>query len=376
MPIGSARLAEPSPGIDVNLPILGIGFAVIVLLPLVVLAPGAVRVGAGAPGALGIAEPASAGAAVPAGGRLTRPGRLTCRAAGSADGVRARARARPRCRCAARWPGRRWRSPRWWRQSSSARASSGWSARRTRYGQNWDSSLICRSGPCRPLRPAASWRRSAPDRTRVGNVRGGQRRALRSAVERHDGACDRGRPAARRRLTSRCSPGGPRPAPREIALGAQTLRCSALQSGRPCGSPAPRRRERTAWHAARDARSWARPYSPTSALGGGSDTDLGNGAGRAPLLSEPNPGPAAPGAPPAITSSCSATGRAPTCPPPRARGCSPPSPDRLPVRRLHGDRRPAAQATSENYAARQRHPARPRRGARRCSPSARSRTCC
>jgi hypothetical protein len=34
MPIGPARFAEPSPGIDVSLPILGIGFAVIALAPL------------------------------------------------------------------------------------------------------------------------------------------------------------------------------------------------------------------------------------------------------------------------------------------------------------------------------------------------------
>ena len=62
MPIGSARLAEPAPGIEVNVALLGAGFAVIALLPLAVLAPAAwraVRHALGAPGSLGVAEPVS-----------------------------------------------------------------------------------------------------------------------------------------------------------------------------------------------------------------------------------------------------------------------------------------------------------------------------
>jgi hypothetical protein len=39
MPIGAARLAEPSPGVEVNLAVLGIGLAVIMLLPVLVIAP-------------------------------------------------------------------------------------------------------------------------------------------------------------------------------------------------------------------------------------------------------------------------------------------------------------------------------------------------
>ena len=38
-PIGPARLAEPSPGVEVNLAILSVGFAAITLLPLAVIAP-------------------------------------------------------------------------------------------------------------------------------------------------------------------------------------------------------------------------------------------------------------------------------------------------------------------------------------------------
>ena len=62
MPIGSARLAEPDPGVEVNVALLAAGFAVIALLPLAVLIPAAwrtVRHALGAPGPLGVAEPAS-----------------------------------------------------------------------------------------------------------------------------------------------------------------------------------------------------------------------------------------------------------------------------------------------------------------------------
>ena len=67
MPIGPARLAEPSPGIEVNLAILGAGFAVIALLPLAVLVPAAWRAARQAHGPLGVAEPAE---------RASRPSRL------------------------------------------------------------------------------------------------------------------------------------------------------------------------------------------------------------------------------------------------------------------------------------------------------------
>jgi hypothetical protein len=59
MPIGPARLAEPSPGIEVNLVILGAGFAVIAGVPLIAMVPAALRAAARAPGALGLAEPAA-----------------------------------------------------------------------------------------------------------------------------------------------------------------------------------------------------------------------------------------------------------------------------------------------------------------------------
>jgi FtsX-like permease family len=60
MPIGPARLAEPSPGIEVNLAILGAGFAAIALLPLILVAPAAWRAAARAQGPLGVAELATA----------------------------------------------------------------------------------------------------------------------------------------------------------------------------------------------------------------------------------------------------------------------------------------------------------------------------
>jgi hypothetical protein len=68
MPIGPARLADPAPGISVDPLVLGAGFAAIVLLPLVILAPVAWRAAtratgpAGAPGVSG--RPSVLGAAL------------------------------------------------------------------------------------------------------------------------------------------------------------------------------------------------------------------------------------------------------------------------------------------------------------------------
>jgi len=67
MPIGPARLAEPHPGVEVNLAILGTGFAAIALLPLAVLVPAAWRAARQAQGPLGLAEPTA---------RQSRPSRL------------------------------------------------------------------------------------------------------------------------------------------------------------------------------------------------------------------------------------------------------------------------------------------------------------
>src|SRR5271157_267452 len=59
MPIGPARLAEPAPGIEVNLAVLGAGLAGIAILPLAVLIPAAWRAAGRARGPLGVAEPAT-----------------------------------------------------------------------------------------------------------------------------------------------------------------------------------------------------------------------------------------------------------------------------------------------------------------------------
>ena len=48
MPIGPARLAEPNPGVEVNLAILGVGAVAIALLPIAVLLPA--RLAGGPPG--------------------------------------------------------------------------------------------------------------------------------------------------------------------------------------------------------------------------------------------------------------------------------------------------------------------------------------
>jgi ABC-type antimicrobial peptide transport system permease subunit len=57
MPLGPARLAEPHPGVEVNLAVLAAGFTAIAVLPLAVLVPVAWRAAAAAGGPLGVAEP-------------------------------------------------------------------------------------------------------------------------------------------------------------------------------------------------------------------------------------------------------------------------------------------------------------------------------
>ena len=74
MPIGPARLAEPAPGVEVNLAVLGVGLAVIVVLPLAVLVPSAWRAAGRARGPLGVAEPAGSARSSRVGAALGRAG--------------------------------------------------------------------------------------------------------------------------------------------------------------------------------------------------------------------------------------------------------------------------------------------------------------
>jgi hypothetical protein len=77
MPIGPARLAEPHPGVEVNLAVLAVGFAAIALLPLAVLVPAAWRAAARVQGPLGVAEPAAPARASRLGPALGRAGSVT-----------------------------------------------------------------------------------------------------------------------------------------------------------------------------------------------------------------------------------------------------------------------------------------------------------
>ena len=61
MPIGAARLAEPAPGVQVNLAVLAAGFAVFALVPLALLSPAAWAAATRAQGPLGVAEPGRPG---------------------------------------------------------------------------------------------------------------------------------------------------------------------------------------------------------------------------------------------------------------------------------------------------------------------------
>jgi putative ABC transport system permease protein len=77
MPIGPARLAEPQPGIEVNLALLGVGLVAIAVLPLAVLVPEAWRAAGRAQGPLGVAEPATPARPSRLGAALGRAGSLS-----------------------------------------------------------------------------------------------------------------------------------------------------------------------------------------------------------------------------------------------------------------------------------------------------------
>ena len=104
MPIGPARLAEPAPGTEVNLAVLGAGLVAVAVLPLAVLVPAAWRAAGREGGPLAVAEPAVPGRRGWPGWRGW-PGR--CRAAWGCGWRSSRGGGGPRCRCAARWPGDR-----------------------------------------------------------------------------------------------------------------------------------------------------------------------------------------------------------------------------------------------------------------------------
>jgi hypothetical protein len=70
MPIGPARLAEPSPGVEINLAILAAGFVLVAATPLLVVAPAALRAATRAKIAPGLAEPAAAVSPSPLGAAL------------------------------------------------------------------------------------------------------------------------------------------------------------------------------------------------------------------------------------------------------------------------------------------------------------------
>jgi hypothetical protein len=77
MPIGPARLAEPDPGIEVNLAVLGAGLAAIAVLPLALLVPAAWRAASRAGGPPGVAKPATTAQASRLASALGRAGSVT-----------------------------------------------------------------------------------------------------------------------------------------------------------------------------------------------------------------------------------------------------------------------------------------------------------
>ena len=99
MPIGAARLAEPAPGVQVNLAVLAAGFAVFALLPLALLSPAAWAAAAGRRDRS--AWPSRDGRAGSCGWARWRAEPGPSPAASACGWPSSRATAGPRCRCAA-----------------------------------------------------------------------------------------------------------------------------------------------------------------------------------------------------------------------------------------------------------------------------------
>jgi hypothetical protein len=122
LPIGPARVAEPHPGLDADLPALAAGFAVAALAPLVLLAAPAWRAAARRRG--GFAGPGAEAAAPRRPSALgTAVGSLVAGSGRSGSGWRSTPGGTvPPCRCARRWRAPPWRSAPWSPRSSSAAA--------------------------------------------------------------------------------------------------------------------------------------------------------------------------------------------------------------------------------------------------------------
>ncbi len=279
MPIGAARFAEPSPGIDVSLPILGPGFVVIAAAPLLVLIPGR---GAGrhpGPGRARAGWARSARLALPA-GPGAGAGRLGAGQPGSADGLRARPRAYRRAGAqragrddagggGGRGGGRvRRELPRAGRHAALVRAELGSAA-----------------GSAGRVRARQHRRPGAGGDQRPGPVRGGQLWAGQRGCPR------RGRGTAvpaigidqlhgrgfLTLLTGRAPAG-----PRQITLGPRTLRLLGLHIGQRVRVSANGRTSMM--------RIVGSAVFAAFSVGGGSATDLGTGAAvAASVLSQPNP---------------------------------------------------------------------------------------
>ena len=279
MPIGPARLAEPSPGVEINLAILGAGFAAIAVVPLLVVVPAALRAAARAQGALGLAEPGAPAHASRLGPALGRAGSVAGQP-GGADGVRARARADGGA--GAQRPGGddggggsggggdglRRQLPRAGRHATSVRAELGPGAGSAGRGSTG------RHG--RAGAGAGHW----PDPVRGRQLRAGQRRGAGhgSAATIPAIGLDQLHGNGFLTLLAGRAPAGPG----EIALGPRTLRTLGLHLGQ--------RVEVSANGRTSPMRIVGSAVFASFSVGGGSATDLGTGAVvPASVLSQPNP---------------------------------------------------------------------------------------
>ena len=279
MPIGPARLAEPSPGIEVNLAVLAAGFAVIAAVPLLLIVPAAMRGATRARGALGVAEPVAS----------ARPSRLG-RALGLANSVPGNIGVRM-----AFEPGHgRTAVPVRSALVGTAVAVAAVVAAMVfgasllalvgtphRYGQNWDQELDLQVGAI-PLAKGGAVLARVPGLT---GYAGGDYGQVSVAVPSSGPTTvvpaiglDQVRGQGFLTLLAGRAPAGPR----EIALGPRTLRALGLRVGQSADVEANGRVARM--------RIVGSAVLARFSVGGGSATDLGSGAVvSASVLSQPNP---------------------------------------------------------------------------------------
>ena len=273
MPIGPARLAEPSPGIEINLAILALGCAAIAILPVILVLPAIWRTAARAQGPLGVAEPAAPMRAARLSTALGLAGSVT-----SGIGVRMAFEAghgRTAVPVRSALVGTTVAIAAVVAAAVFGGSLIGLVSTQHRYGQNWSQELDLQVGAA-PLAVVAKPLARVPGLTEYAGGNYGQVGIGGTTVPAI--GLDQFRGQGYLTLLA----GAPPAAPDEIVLGARTLRAAQRRLGQTVPVTVNGR--------TRPMRIVGAAVFAAFSVGGGSATDLGNGAAvLASVLSRPSP---------------------------------------------------------------------------------------